>query len=152
LFWLFFSFEFCICNHRHSTHYLSPFFSFLHPQQQHHNLWTWLDCCIYGVNNIKLFVLKKNIKLFFFTFSILFLSFSSSSTVQINSILVAMLDSHYTELAELNFKKRKRFKYKIMLSQHELMDLYYEILNLKFHQILRNGFEYFETVLLLCLD
>ncbi|XP_058729664.1 fasciclin-like arabinogalactan protein 15 [Vicia villosa] len=60
-----------------------------------------MDCGIYGV--IKL-------RMFFFTFLILFLStftstlsVSSSSTVQINSnsILVALLDSHYTELAEL---------------------------------------------------
>ncbi|CAL5211683.1 unnamed protein product [Lathyrus oleraceus] len=59
-----------------------------------------MDCGIYGVIKLRTF----------FTFLILFLSTStfslsssSSSNVQINSnsILVALLDSHYTELAEL---------------------------------------------------
>ncbi|KAI5390177.1 fasciclin-like arabinogalactan protein 15 [Lathyrus oleraceus] len=59
-----------------------------------------MDCGIYGVIKLRTF----------FTFFILFLSTStfslsssSSSNVQINSnsILVALLDSHYTELAEL---------------------------------------------------
>lgn len=59
-----------------------------------------MDCGIYGFINI------KHRTFFFFTFFFLVLSFSSSSsssTVQINSnsILVALLDSHYTELAEL---------------------------------------------------
>ncbi|GAU41666.1 hypothetical protein TSUD_272500 [Trifolium subterraneum] len=61
-----------------------------------------MDCGIYGIVT-KLRTLLLFIYIFMFVIFSTSHSLSSSSTVQINSnsILVALLDSHYTELAEL---------------------------------------------------